>query len=162
LMWKRHESRVRGLVLGSTSGYFVNSREERLGFLGLQGLGALARFTPKSAREWISERSIDRVTVAWCENVRQWHPGQDWLWRPGGFGVFDPGINALSIITVDPPRTAADGQCRTRIPDQPAGPDRRFAADGIARRNARLTPSSIFVKSSGNGGTSGSMPGPSG
>jgi D-galactose 1-dehydrogenase len=51
------------------------------------------------ARQWISRRSIDRVTIMWCENVRQWHPGQDWLWRPGGFGVFDPGINALSIVT---------------------------------------------------------------
>jgi D-galactose 1-dehydrogenase len=28
-----------------------------------------------------------------------WHPGQAWIWRAGGLGVFDPGINALSIIT---------------------------------------------------------------
>jgi D-galactose 1-dehydrogenase len=27
------------------------------------------------------------------------HPNQDWIWRAGGFGVFDPGINALSIAT---------------------------------------------------------------
>lgn len=26
-------------------------------------------------------------------------PGQQWIWQPGGLGVFDPGINALSIIT---------------------------------------------------------------
>ena len=25
--------------------------------------------------------------------------GQDWIWQQGGFGVFDPGINALSILT---------------------------------------------------------------
>jgi D-galactose 1-dehydrogenase len=31
--------------------------------------------------------------------VRKWHPGQQWLWQPGGLGVFDPGINALSILT---------------------------------------------------------------
>jgi len=31
--------------------------------------------------------------------VRKWHPGQDWVFEPGGMGVFDPGINALSIIT---------------------------------------------------------------
>ncbi|HEY5795592.1 MAG TPA: gfo/Idh/MocA family oxidoreductase, partial [Bosea sp. (in: a-proteobacteria)] len=30
---------------------------------------------------------------------RRWHPGQAWIWEPGGFGVFDPGINALSIVT---------------------------------------------------------------
>ncbi|RUT84700.1 hypothetical protein EOD23_37600, partial [Mesorhizobium sp. USDA-HM6] len=26
-------------------------------------------------------------------------PNQEWIWAPGGFGVFDPGINALSIAT---------------------------------------------------------------
>ena len=31
--------------------------------------------------------------------MRRWHPNQDWIWRAGGFGVFDPGINALSIAT---------------------------------------------------------------
>ena len=31
--------------------------------------------------------------------MRRWHPNQDWIWRAGGFGVFDPGINALSIVT---------------------------------------------------------------
>jgi D-galactose 1-dehydrogenase len=31
--------------------------------------------------------------------VRRWHPNQEWIWEPGGFGVFDPGINALSIVT---------------------------------------------------------------
>jgi D-galactose 1-dehydrogenase len=39
------------------------------------------------------------VHVAWKEDVRVWHPGQDWIWEPGGLGVFDPGINALSILT---------------------------------------------------------------
>jgi D-galactose 1-dehydrogenase len=33
------------------------------------------------------------------EDVRHWHPGQDWIWEAGGMGVFDPGINALSIAT---------------------------------------------------------------
>ncbi|HEX4860805.1 MAG TPA: hypothetical protein VFV07_06175, partial [Rhizomicrobium sp.] len=37
--------------------------------------------------------------VTWKEDVRQWHPGQRWIWEEGGFGVFDPGINALSILT---------------------------------------------------------------
>jgi predicted dehydrogenase len=31
--------------------------------------------------------------------VHKWHPGQQWVWEPGGFGVFDPGINAFSIAT---------------------------------------------------------------
>jgi D-galactose 1-dehydrogenase len=37
--------------------------------------------------------------VNWKEDVRHWHPGQQWIWQAGGFGVFDPGINALSIVT---------------------------------------------------------------
>jgi D-galactose 1-dehydrogenase len=51
------------------------------------------------AREWISKRTVRSVTITWREDVRRWHPGQRWLWEPGGFGVFDPGINALSIVT---------------------------------------------------------------
>jgi D-galactose 1-dehydrogenase len=39
------------------------------------------------------------VTISWKEDVRRWHPGQAWIWNAGGFGVFDPGINALSIAT---------------------------------------------------------------
>ena len=35
----------------------------------------------------------------WHEDVHKWHPGQQWIWEPGGFGVFDPGINAFSIAT---------------------------------------------------------------
>ena len=31
--------------------------------------------------------------------MHKWHPGQQWIWQPGGFGVFDPGINAFSIAT---------------------------------------------------------------
>ncbi len=51
------------------------------------------------ARAWLRERRIRRVTVTWKEDVRVWHPGQTWIWKAGGLGVFDPGINALSILT---------------------------------------------------------------
>ena len=51
------------------------------------------------ARAWLAERKILGVTVTWKESVRVWHPGQKWLWQAGGLGVFDPGINALSIVT---------------------------------------------------------------
>lgn len=50
------------------------------------------------ARAWLSGRLVRRVAVSWCEDARKWHPGQRWIWRAGGFGVFDPGINALSIL----------------------------------------------------------------
>ena len=49
------------------------------------------------AREWLAARRLRRVRIEWREDVRVWHPGQRWLWEAGGFGVFDPGINALSV-----------------------------------------------------------------
>jgi len=51
------------------------------------------------AREWLATRTIRAVDVRWKEDVRRWHPGQQWIWEPGGLGGFDPGINALSIVT---------------------------------------------------------------
>ena len=51
------------------------------------------------ARRWLESRNIPGVTVTWKEDVRFWHPGQAWIWQAGGLGVFDPGINALSILT---------------------------------------------------------------
>jgi D-galactose 1-dehydrogenase len=59
------------------------------------------------AREWLAERKISSVTVNWKEDVRVWHPGQKWIWEAGGLGVFDPGINALSILTSIIPRSLA-------------------------------------------------------
>ena len=37
--------------------------------------------------------------MTWKVDVRFWHPGQAWIWKAGGLGVFDPAINALSILT---------------------------------------------------------------
>jgi D-galactose 1-dehydrogenase len=51
------------------------------------------------ARKWLAGKALRAITVIWKENVRDWHPGQTWIWRAGGLGVFDPGINALSILT---------------------------------------------------------------
>jgi D-galactose 1-dehydrogenase len=51
------------------------------------------------ARALLAKRNLRRLSVEWKEDVRHWHPGQAWIWEPGGLGVFDPGINALSIVT---------------------------------------------------------------
>jgi D-galactose 1-dehydrogenase len=56
------------------------------------------------ARAWLAQREIRRVSIVWREDVRVWHPGQAWIWDAGGLGVFDPGINALSIVTHVLPR----------------------------------------------------------
>jgi len=47
----------------------------------------------------LQQHAPRRVEVIWREDVRHWHPDQEWIWQPGGLGVFDPGINALSIVT---------------------------------------------------------------
>lgn len=51
------------------------------------------------AAEYLADKEIRSMRIDWCEDVRKWHPGQEWIWEEGGFGVFDPGINALSIAT---------------------------------------------------------------
>ena len=51
------------------------------------------------AKNWLAGTSVRSVRIEWKEDVRHWHPGQRWIWKEGGFGVFDTGINALSILT---------------------------------------------------------------
>jgi D-galactose 1-dehydrogenase len=50
------------------------------------------------ARLRLLGRRLARVAIEWTEDVRVWHPGQEWIWEDGNFGVFDSGINALSIL----------------------------------------------------------------
>lgn len=52
-----------------------------------------------AAKAHLADRTILKCHITWREDVRHWHPGQDWVFDPGGMGVFDPGINALSILT---------------------------------------------------------------
>ncbi|MGH6860008.1 MAG: Gfo/Idh/MocA family protein [Phyllobacterium sp.] len=60
-----------------------------------------SRYAPavEAARAFLAATTIQAVRVNWKEDVRHWHPNQDWIWQAGGLGVFDPGINALSIVT---------------------------------------------------------------
>ena len=58
----------------------------------------------EEARRRLKGKHVTLLKVTWREDVRHWHPGQEWIWEPGGFGVFDPGINALSIVTHIMPR----------------------------------------------------------
>jgi D-galactose 1-dehydrogenase len=51
------------------------------------------------AQRRLAGKKVASLRIIWKEDVRRWHPGQQWIWEPGGFGVFDPGINALSIVT---------------------------------------------------------------
>jgi D-galactose 1-dehydrogenase len=60
-----------------------------------------SRFAPAvgAIRNWVLPRALKSVTITWKEDVRRWHPGQDWIFEVQGMGVFDPGINAFSILT---------------------------------------------------------------
>jgi predicted dehydrogenase len=60
-----------------------------------------AQYNPAvtAAADLLKGKRIKAMRIVWREDVRKWHPGQQWIWAPGGFGVFDPGINALSIAT---------------------------------------------------------------
>ena len=51
------------------------------------------------AKACLADKTVTKAHICWREDVRKWHPGQDWVFEAGGMGVFDPGINALSILT---------------------------------------------------------------
>lgn len=82
------------------------------------------------ARAWLASRRIRAVTIEWREDVRHWHPGQDWIFAPGGLGVFDPGINALSIVTHILPAPFALRAAKLAFPENRQAPiqaELRFA-----------------------------------
>ena len=70
----------------------------------------------KPARNWLQGRSVRSVRILWEEDVREWHRGQDWIFGRGGFGVFDPGINALSMLTAILAAPVFVDSARLRIP----------------------------------------------
>lgn len=74
------------------------------------------------ARDWLAGQRVRRVQITWREDVRHWHPGQDWIWEPGGLGVFDPGINALSILTAILPVPVRLTGAELRFPENRAQP----------------------------------------
>jgi predicted dehydrogenase len=53
----------------------------------------------EAAAQALAGQRIQSMGIHWHEDVHKWHPGQQWIWEAGGFGIFDPGINALSIAT---------------------------------------------------------------
>jgi len=83
----------------------------------------------EEAKALLAGADIRSVDVQWKEDVRKWHPGQAWIWEAGGFGVFDPGINALSIMTHILPRPFFLKRAVLEFPsnrDAPIAADLRF------------------------------------
>ena len=78
----------------------------------------------KPAREWLADKPIRSVAINWKEDVRRWHPGQTWIWEPGGMGVFDPGINALSVLTAIMPEAPFVTAAELQVPSNLQAPIR--------------------------------------
>ena len=100
-----------------------------------------------AAAEALAGKRIAAMDILWHEDVRKWHPGQHWIWEPGGFGVFDPGINAFSIATKIFPgtlvRRAAPSFTSRKDAQTPIAAEIEFAspaADGPLTLQPRLAP----------------------
>ncbi|TCA08524.1 Gfo/Idh/MocA family protein [Rhizobium leguminosarum] len=93
-----------------------------------------SRYAPgvEAAKAFLAATTIKSVHVIWKEDVRHWHPNQEWIWQAGGLGVFDPGINALSIVTHILPRPIFITEAVLEFPENRDAP---IAAD-IDFRNA--------------------------
>ncbi|WHO79284.1 Gfo/Idh/MocA family protein [Rhizobium leguminosarum] len=96
-----------------------------------------SRYAPgvEAAKAFLASTTIKSVHVIWKEDVRHWHPNQEWIWQAGGLGVFDPGINALSIVTHILPRRIFITEAVLEFPenrDAPIAADIHFRnADGL-------------------------------
>ena len=95
--------------------------------------------TVDAAAQALAGKRIRSMDIHWHEDVHKWHSGQRWIWEPGGFGVFDPGINALSIATKIFPGGLFVESAELQIPENaqtPIAADIRFSspeADGPLR-----------------------------
>jgi D-galactose 1-dehydrogenase len=81
------------------------------------------------AKRMLKRKQVNFMRVTWKEDVNRWHPNQEWIWQSGGFGVFDPGINALSIVTKILPEPVFVESAVIDIPSNsatPIGADIRF------------------------------------
>lgn len=93
----------------------------------------------EEAARRLNGQSVAEMHVEWHEDVHKWHPGQNWVWQAGGFGVFDPGINALSIVTAVLPEAIWVRRAELSVPanaESPIAARLEFASD---RADAKLT-----------------------
>lgn len=76
----------------------------------------------EKARIWLSGRTVQRFHLSWCEDVRIWHPDQQWIWQPGGMSVFDTGMNGLALAEAVLPQSFALKSARLDIPENRFAP----------------------------------------
>ncbi|WP_172292681.1 Gfo/Idh/MocA family protein [Pseudoruegeria sp. HB172150] len=100
----------RHVMLEKPPGATLSEMHDLVALANAQGVTLFATWHSReaaavdAARDWLRGKTIRSVEIVWKEDVRRWHPGQEWIWEPGGLGVFDPGINALSVLTAVYPR----------------------------------------------------------
>jgi 3-oxoadipate enol-lactonase len=92
LLWRRHPETVRGLVLTATAAQFKARYNDRLSFLGLRGLGRVARMTPAQLHTFLSNRLyLNRRTADWEPWAVEEAAAHDWrmvLEAGGAIGSF--------------------------------------------------------------------------
>lgn len=74
------------------------------------------------AARLLAGKRVKSMSVRWHENVHKWHPGQPWIFEAGGFGVFDPGINAFSVVTKIFPDAVFVRSAKLQVPDNAQAP----------------------------------------
>lgn len=95
----------RHLILEKPPGATLAECDILVSLAASKGLSIYATWHSREAQQvdaaaaWLADKQINHFSIIWREDVRRWHPNQEWIWQPGGMGVFDPGINALSILT---------------------------------------------------------------
>ena len=102
-----------------------------------------SRYAPgvQPAKAFLAEHAPSSMHVIWKEDVRHWHPNQEWIWQAGGLGVFDPGINALSIVTEILPERVFLSGASLEFPDNreaPIAADLHFQSAGALRVHAEF------------------------
>ena len=122
----------RDVMLEKPPGATLSEVEALVAIARSQGVTLFATWHSRHAhcvgamRDWLADKTIERVDIVWKEDVRRWHPGQEWVWQAGGLGVFDPGINALSVLTAIFPRPLHLAKAELSFP---ANRDTPIAAD---------------------------------
>jgi pimeloyl-ACP methyl ester carboxylesterase len=93
LLWRRHPTKVDGIVLCATTSVFAESEQERRWFTAIGAVSVASRFTPTIARRalagWILERRQDNVAVEWVTNELQRNDWTAVLGAGAALGRFD-------------------------------------------------------------------------
>jgi D-galactose 1-dehydrogenase len=116
------------VLLEKPPGATVSEVEQLADLAAQKGLSLFATWHSRyaaaveKAKQLLIDQTITSVSVAWKEDVRKWHPGQNWIWQAGGLGVFDPGINGVSILTHLLPEPAMVSKAELVFPENRAAP----------------------------------------